>query len=101
MITFFIYLKIFLLILLTLVPVIMSVAFFTILERKVMASVQRRKGPSNIGFYGILQPFADGLKLLLKEISIPFKSNFFFFFIISFFIFFYKFNVLNINTFWL
>ena len=89
MITFFIYLKIFLLILLTLVPVIMSVAFFTILERKVMASVQRRKGPSNIGFYGILQPFADGLKLLLKEISIPFKSNFFFFLLspsLSFFI---------------
>ena len=89
MITFFVYLKIFLLILLTLVPVIMSVAFFTILERKVMASVQRRKGPSNIGFYGILQPFADGLKLLLKEISIPFKSNFFFFLLspsLSFFI---------------
>ena len=67
----------------------MSVAFFTILERKVMASVQRRKGPSNIGFYGILQPFADGLKLLLKEISIPFKSNFFFFLLspsLSFFI---------------
>ena len=53
-----------------------------------MASVQRRKGPSNIGFYGLLQPFADGLKLLLKEISIPFKSNFFFFLLSPFFSFF-------------
>ena len=82
------FIKNFLLILLTLVPVIMSVAFFTILERKVMASVQRRKGPSNVGFYGLLQPFADGLKLLLKEVSIPFKSNFFFFLLSPFFSFF-------------
>ena len=88
MINFFIILKFFLLILFTLVPVIMAVAFFTILERKVLASVQRRKGPSNIGFYGILQPFADGLKLLLKEISVPFKSNFFFFLLSPFFSFF-------------
>ena len=66
----------------------MAVAFFTILERKVMASVQRRKGPSNIGFHGLLQPFADGLKLLLKEVSIPFKSNFFFFLLSPFFSFF-------------
>ena len=84
----FFFLKFLLLSLLTLVPIIMSVAFFTIFERKVMASVQRRKGPSNIGIFGILQPFADGLKLLLKEISIPFNSNFFFFVLSPFFSFF-------------
>lgn len=73
------FIKNILLVLDTLLPVIMSVAFYTIFERKVMASVQRRKGPSNVGFLGILQPFSDGLKLLLKELSVPSSSNFFFF----------------------
>ena len=77
-----------LLVLFTLLPVIMAVAFYTIFERKVMASVQRRKGPSNTGFLGILQPFSDGLKLLLKEISVPLNSNFFFFLLSPFFYFF-------------
>ena len=77
-----------LLVLFTLLPVIMAVAFYTIFERKVMASVQRRKGPSNTGFLGILQPFSDGLKLLLKEISVPLNSNFFFFLLSPFFSFF-------------
>ena len=82
---FYFFIKFIILCIFTLLPVIMSVAFFTILERKVLASVQRRKGPSNIGFLGVLQPFADGLKLLLKEISVPFNSNFFFLFYLLFF----------------
>ena len=88
MTSLFVFIKLLVLCLLTLVPVIMAVAFFTIFERKVMASVQRRKGPSNIGLFGVLQPFADGLKLLLKEISVPFNSNFFFFILSPFFSFF-------------
>lgn len=55
--------------------VLLSTALLTLLERKVMASVQRRRGPNVIGFFGLLQPFADGLKLALKETNVPFRAN--------------------------
>jgi NADH-quinone oxidoreductase subunit H len=58
-----------------LVPVLLSMAYFTLLERKIIASIQRRKGPSVVGFGGIFQPLADGLKLFLKETIIPGSSN--------------------------
>lgn len=61
--------------LLIILPVFISVAFFTLFERKVMAVMQRRRGPSVVGFMGLLQPFADALKLLAKETVIPFASN--------------------------
>ena len=61
---------------LTLIPLLIGVAFFTLAERKIMAGVQRRTGPNVVGFLGILQPFADGLKLVLKEIIYPSKSNY-------------------------
>ena len=51
------------LILQTLLPV----AFYTLLERKLMASLQRRRGPNVVGLWGAFQPIADGLKLLIKE----------------------------------
>lgn len=60
---------------LTSIFVLLSTALLTLLERKIMASVQRRRGPNVIGFFGLLQPFADGLKLALKETNIPFNAN--------------------------
>ena len=58
-----------------LIFVLLSVAFLTLWERKIMSTVQRRKGPAVIGFVGILQPIADGVKLLLKESLLPLRSN--------------------------
>jgi len=55
-------------------PIMISVAILTLVERKIMASIQRRRGPNIIGFWGLLQPFADGLKLLTKEFNIPARS---------------------------
>ena len=63
------------------VPVLLTVAFVTVAERKTMASMQRRLGPNIIGYYGLLQPFADALKLLLKEYISPTQSNIVLFFI--------------------
>jgi len=61
--------------LLFLIPLILFAAFLTYLERKVIARVQRRLGPNQTGFKGILQPIADLIKLLTKEIIFPKKSN--------------------------
>jgi NADH-ubiquinone oxidoreductase chain 1 len=57
------------------VPVLLTVAFITIAERKTMASMQRRLGPNIVGYYGLLQPFADALKLLIKEFIAPTQAN--------------------------
>jgi NADH-quinone oxidoreductase subunit H len=57
------------------VPLLVGVAYLTLLERKVMASMQQRRGPNVVGFFGLLQPFADGLKLLIKETVLPSSSN--------------------------
>lgn len=61
--------------LVTLVAVLVVVAFYTLWERKFMGSVQRRKGPDVVGFSGLLQPLADGFKLVIKEIIMPRKAN--------------------------
>ena len=58
-----------------LLPMLLSVAFMTIIERKQLAAHQRRVGPTVVGYYGVLQPFADALKLILKETVIPSQSN--------------------------
>jgi len=57
------------------VPLLIAVAFFTLAERKIMAAMQRRSGPHIVGFWGLLQPFADGLKLLTKQTIVPNKSQ--------------------------
>ena len=69
------FLGMFIINLLYLLCFLIVIAYFTLLERKLMASVQRRTGPCVVGFYGLLQPIADGLKLLTKEIIIPRKAN--------------------------
>ena len=62
-------------VLVVILPVLLSVAFMTIIERKQLAAHQRRVGPNTVGYYGILQPFSDALKLILKETVVPSQSN--------------------------
>jgi NADH-quinone oxidoreductase subunit H len=65
--------------LLLIICVLIAVAYFTLLDRKVMGAMHRRRGPNVVGFWGLLQPLADGLKLLLKEVIIPVNANNFLF----------------------
>jgi NADH-ubiquinone oxidoreductase chain 1 len=68
-------------VLLVSVPVLLTVAYVTVAERKTMASMQRRLGPNIVGYYGLLQAFADALKLLLKEYVSPTQANLVLFFL--------------------
>src|ERR1700691_365371 len=63
------------------IPVLLTVAYVTVAERKTMASMQRRLGPNAVGYYGLLQAFADALKLLLKEYVAPTQANIILFFL--------------------
>jgi NADH-quinone oxidoreductase subunit H len=62
-------------ILIIIVPLLISVAYFTLAERKVLGAIQRRRGPNVVGAYGLLQPLSDGFKLLVKETVLPSSAN--------------------------
>jgi len=66
-------------ILIIIIPLLISVAYFTLAERKILGAIQRRKGPNVVGTFGLLQPLSDGLKLMVKETIIPSNSNKFIF----------------------
>ena len=67
--------------LILMLPALLVVAYVTVAERKTMASMQRRLGPNVVGYYGLLQAFADALKLLLKEFVAPTQANMVLFFL--------------------
>jgi len=62
-------------------PILLAVAFMTVLERKGLAYLQRRVGPDTVGVFGLLQPFADALKLIVKETVLPQHASLFLFFL--------------------
>lgn len=62
-------------ILIIVIPLLIAVAYFTLAERKILASIQRRRGPAVVGLWGLGQALADGLKLLVKETILPSTSN--------------------------
>lgn len=68
-------------VILLMLPSLLAVAYVTVAERKTMASMQRRLGPNAVGYYGLLQAFADALKLILKEYVAPTQANLVLFFL--------------------
>ena len=70
-----IYIFFFVKILIIIIFLLISVAYFTLAERKILGAAQRRRGPNVIGVFGLLQPLSDGFKLLVKETVLPSGSN--------------------------
>ena len=57
------------------IPVLLAIALITLVERRAMGSIQRRRGPNVHGALGLLQPIADGVKLILKELFATTSAN--------------------------
>src|ERR1700744_6798873 len=68
-------------VIIVILPSLLGVAYVTVAERKTMGSMQRRLGPNSVGYYGLLQAFADALKLLIKEYVSPTQANIILFFL--------------------
>ena len=73
------YLITFIKIAITIIAILISVAYFTLIERKLLSTIQRRKGPNVVGTFGLLQPLSDGLKLFVKETVLPSNCDVFLF----------------------
>ena len=63
----------------TVVGLLVTIAFMTLIERKLISATQNRKGPNVVGYFGVLQPFADALKLIIKESIFPRNARLFVF----------------------
>lgn len=74
--------------LILIVMILICVAYFTLLERKILGGIQRRRGPNYYGFFGVLQPLADAVKLASKDVVLPYKVNIFLFLFTPIFTFF-------------
>src|SRR5271156_5426157 len=57
------------------IPLLVAVAYLTLVERKILGAMQKRKGPNIVGIFGLLQPLGDGVKLLFKETITPSTAN--------------------------
>lgn len=79
--TFFFVIENILSILIIIIPLLISVAYFTLAERKILGAIHRRRGPNVVGVYGLLQPLSDGFKLFIKETVFPSSANQFIFII--------------------
>jgi len=77
-------------ILIPILSILICVAYYTLAERKIIASIQRRQGPNVVGVLGLLQPIIDGVKAVLKEQITPLRGIIFLFILAPFFMFFYK-----------
>lgn len=74
-------------IILIIITTLIAVAFLTLFERKILRYIHYRKGPNKVGYFGLIQPFRDAIKLLTKEFFYPLKSNYIYYFFSPFIIF--------------
>jgi len=89
----------FLEIIVTVISLLISVAYYTLTERKIIASIQRRSGPNVVGIFGLLQPLIDGFKAIMKEQIKPLRSFFYFFIMAPFICFLISLMLLNFISF--